>query len=512
MNLGVIGCGYVGLVSAAGFAELGHNVVAAESNVARLKLLQRGQSPFHEPYLPELLHKHTGARLQFRQSIEEAVQRAQVVFICVGTPSSPSGEADLSDMDVAVREILLCVRSHLVVVSKSTVPVGTCDAIRHTMTSNGVSPDLFSVASNPEFLREGTAVHDFLHPHRIVIGVNDERSRRLLNSVYWPLTSGRYYRSSDRVPGESKSGIPIITTTAESAELIKHASNGFLAMKISFINAVATIAESVGADISEVRAGLGSDPRIGSAFLDAGIGFGGPCLPKDLHAFRALARRAGYRFDLLSEVIRINQGQRFRFLEKVRLALSPLSGKRIAVLGLSFKGGTDDIRQSPAVDVVQHLVHQGAKVVAFDPVAMTQARKEFAEAAVSFAEDSYAAMMDADALLILTEWPEFAALDLKRVRNLLRTPIVLDGRNLYSPYQMKAVGLNYLSFGRPSTLVNSSAAGTLLFTPSTDDESELGTWDPHWMHLGEDRSSQLVKPWHADHRKGARNGEHPVNR
>jgi UDPglucose 6-dehydrogenase len=229
MNPGVIGCGYLGLVSAVGFAELGRNVVAAESNVARLKLLQKGQSPFHELHLPELLHKHTGARLQFRQSIEEAVQHAQVVFICVGTPSLSSGEADLSDVDVAVREISLCVRSHLLVVEKSTVPARTCDAIRHAMTLNSVPPALFSVASNPEFLREGTAVHDFLHPHRIVIGVNDERSRRLLNCVYQPLTSGKCYRSSDRVPGESKSGIPIIATTPESAELIKHASNGFLA-------------------------------------------------------------------------------------------------------------------------------------------------------------------------------------------------------------------------------------------------------------------------------------------
>ena len=470
MNIGVIGCGYVGLVSAAGFAELGHNVVAAESDSARLKLLQKGQSPFHERHLPELLYKHTGKRLQFRQSIEETLQRAKVVFICVGTPSSRSGEADLSDVDAAVHEISRCVRSHLLVVEKSTVPVHTCDAIRHTMILNGVSPDLFSVASNPEFLREGTAVRDFLHPYRIVIGVADERSRRLLNRVYLPLISGDYHRRSDCVLRESNGCIPIIDTTPECAELIKHASNGFLAMKISFINAVATIAESVGADISDVRAGLGSDPRIGSAFLDAGIGFGGPCFPKDLHAFRALARGAGYRFDLLSEVIRINEDQRVRFLAKVHMALSPLSGKRIAVLGLSFKGGTDDIRQSPAVEVVRHLVHEGARVTAFDPAAMIRARKEFSEAAVSFAADSYAAMTDADALLILTEWPEFAALDLKRVRNLLRTPIVLDGRNLYSPCQMKAVGLNYVSIGRPSALASSSAAGSLPLVSSTDND------------------------------------------
>ena len=493
MRIGVIGCGYVGLVSAACFAELGHDVVAAESDTARLKLLQTGQSPILEPHLPELLYKHTGTRLDFRPSIKEAVQRAQVVFICVGTPSLPNGEADLSDVDIAIRQISRSAESHLLIVEKSTVPVRTCDAIRKTMISSGVSPDLFHVASNPEFLREGTAVRDFLYPHRIVIGVDYDCSRQLLNRVYQPLISGNYYRSSDCVPGESKGGIPIIDTTPQSAELIKHASNAFLATKISFINAVATIAESVGADIGDVRAGLGSDPRIGPEFLDAGIGFGGPCFLKDLYAFRALAQTVGYRFELLSEVIRINQSQRFHFLQKVRIALSPLSGKRIAVLGLSFKGGTDDIRQSPALEIVQHLIHQGAKVAVFDPGAMTQARKALPEAAVSFAVDSYAAMTDADAVLILTEWPEFAALDLKRVCNLLRTPIILDGRNLYTSSQMKAAGLNYVSVGRPSSFVSSSAAEIVLFVSSTNDESVPKTRDPQWVQLGDDRSSQIVE-------------------
>jgi len=471
MNIGVIGCGYVGLVTAACFAELGHNVVAAENDAAKLALLQKGQSPVHERDLQELLQRHTGARLQFRESIGEAIQQAQVVFICVGTPSLRSGETDLSFVDAAVREISRCMRSHLLVVEKSTVPARTCRAIRRTMILSGVSPGLLSVASNPEFLREGTAVHDFLHPHRIVIGVADERSRRLLNRVFRPLTSGKYYRSPDRKSSDSNGGIRIIETTPESAELIKHASNVFLAMKISFINAVATIAESVGADISDVRAGLGSDPRIGSAFLDAGIGFGGSCFPKDLRAFRALAEEVGYRFDLLSEVIHINDGQRVRFFEKVRAALSPLQGKRIAALGLSFKGGTDDIRESPAVEVVQHLVHEGATVTAYDPAATIRARKEFSDITVSFAADSYAAMTDADALLILTEWPEFAALDLKRVRNLLRSPIVLDGRNLYSPSQMKAAGLDYMSIGRPAVLGGSGSPEPVVLSSSADDDS-----------------------------------------
>lgn len=469
MNIGVIGCGYVGLVTAACFAELGHNVVAAESDTAKLQLLRKGQSPVHERDLPSLLHKHTGTRLQFRESIAEAVQHAQVVFICVGTPSLHSGESDLSYVDAAVGEISRCMRSHLLVVEKSTVPARTCKAIRRTMLSHGLSPALFSVASNPEFLREGTAVRDFLHPHRIVIGVGDERSRRLMNRVYRPLTSGSYYRRSDCIPGELNGGIRVIETSPESAELIKHASNAFLAMKISFINAIATIAESVGADIGDVRAGLGSDPRIGSAFLDAGLGFGGSCFPKDLHAFRALADKAGYRFDLLSEVIRINDGQRVRFFEKVRTALSPLQGKRIAVLGLSFKGGTDDIRESPAVEVVRKLIHEGATVSAFDPAAMNRARREFSEVTVSVVADSYEAMTDADALLILTEWPEFADLDLNRVRNLLRSPIVVDGRNLYRPDRMMAAGLDYISIGRPPVLARSSAAELLVLLSSDDD-------------------------------------------
>lgn len=471
MNIGVVGCGYVGLVTAACFAELGHSVVAAECDASKLRILQKGQSPIHERDLPGLLRRHSGARLQFRQSIAEVVQHAQVVFICVGTPALHNGESDLSHVDAAVREISRCVRSHLLVVEKSTVPVRTCAAIRRAMILNGVSPDLFSVACNPEFLREGTAVRDFLYPDRIVIGVGDERAQRLLNRVYRPLTSGKYYRRCDRIPSGSSASIRIIETSPETAELIKHAANAFLAMKISFINAVATIAESVGADIGEICTGLGSDARIGSAFLNAGIGFGGSCFPKDLYAFRALADKAGYRFDLISEVIRINDDQRVRFVEKVRMALSPLRGKHIAVLGLSFKGGTDDIRESPAVEVLRRLIHEGVTVAAFDPAAMIRARKEFPEAAVRFAADPYKAMIDADALLILTEWPEFAALDLSRVRNLLRSPIVLDGRNLYSPSQMKTAGLDYTSVGRPPVLADSTQTESVALTSSADDAS-----------------------------------------
>jgi UDPglucose 6-dehydrogenase len=457
MKVAVIGCGYVGLVTAACFAELGHNVVAADCDAAKVHLLQKGISPVHERHLPELMQKHTGDRLRFQDSIAEAIQQAEVVFICVGTPSLRTGATDLSGVTSAVCEIARCLRSHLLIVEKSTVPARTCQVIRRALIRHGVSQALFSVASNPEFLREGSAVHDFLYPDRIVVGVTDYSARCMLQSLYLPLTSGTYHQRLDRIPGSTIGRIEFIETTPESAELIKHASNAFLAMKISFINAVANIAEAVGADIDDVRTGLGSDQRIGGAFLDAGIGYGGSCFTKDLPAFRAVAEKAGYRFDLLGEIIWINSGQRVRFLEKVRINLSPLRGKRIAVLGLAFKGGTDDIRESPAIALVRGLLDEGARVVAFDPAAMDHAAHEFSKGTLDFRTDPYQAMADADALLILTDWPEFAALDLSRVRRLLRSPLVLDGRNLYPPSKMEAAGLNYVSVGRSPVCLDSHA-------------------------------------------------------
>jgi len=457
MKVAVIGCGYVGLVTAACFAELGHNVAAADSDAVKVHLLQKGISPVHERHLPELMQKHTGDRLRFQDSIAEAIHQAEVVFICVGTPSLRSGAADLSGVSSAVCEIARCLRSHLLIVEKSTVPARTCQVIRRALIRQGVSQASFSLASNPEFLREGSAVHDFLYPDRIVVGVTDHSSRHMLQRLYMPLTSGTYHQNPDRIPGCTTGRIEFIETNPESAELIKHAANAFLAMKISFINAVANIAEAVGADIDDVRTGLGSDRRIGRAFLDAGIGYGGSCFTKDLPAFHAVAEKAGYRFDLLAEIMRINSGQRMRFLEKIRMNLSPLRGRRIAVLGLAFKGGTDDIRESPAVELVRGLLHEGARVVAFDPAAMDRAANEFPKGTLNFCTDLYQAMAEADALLILTDWPEFAALDLSRVRRLLRSPLVLDGRNLYPPNKMEAAGLNYISVGRSPVCLDSYA-------------------------------------------------------
>src|SRR5437660_5499821 len=334
-------------------------------------------------------------------------------------------------------------------IEKSTVPVYTSDWIRKIILRNAAPPDSFDVASNPEFLREGSAVTDFLYPDRIVVGADSERCASLLREIYAPLSDGSYYQRPDAIPKPARARIPppLIVTSAKSAELIKHASNAFLAMKISFINAVASICESVGANVQQVCEGIGSDSRIGSRFLNPGIGYGGSCFPKDLMAFRAVAKECGYDFRLLDEVIRINEDQRHRFLRKVRSVLWTFRGKRLGVLGLAFKGGTDDIRESPALLLVQELLREGCHVCAYDPAAMERA-KEVLKSGVEFASDAYEAAKGADALLILTEWEEFSSLDLERLRTLVKYPIVLDGRNLYDAAGMVEHGFSYYSWGR----------------------------------------------------------------
>ena len=452
MEIAVVGSGYVGLVAGSCFAELGHHVTLIDNDPVKIKMLAEGVIPIHEELLDQLIQRHHGTeRLKFSGSLAEAVKLAKVVFIAVGTPPKEDGEADLSYVEEVVRTIALNAQGYIVVVEKSTVPVLTHDWIRKVMILNGAAPDGFDVVSNPEFLREGTAVLDFLYPDRIVVGADTERSAQLVSVIYQPLTSGEYHRSKGALPAPPKATTPseLIVTSARSAELIKHASNAFLATKISFINAVASICEGVGADVQEVCRGMGSDSRIGNRFLSPGIGYGGSCFPKDLTAFRAVARECGYDFALLDEVISINEQQRQRFIRKIRQALWNLKGKRIAVLGLSFKGGTDDIRESPALAVVRNLVEDGAKVVVFDPAAMERARIELGET-VEYASDSYSACQEAEALLILTEWAEFASLDLVRVQKALRYPIVVDGRNLYSLTSMREAGFQYYSVGRPS--------------------------------------------------------------
>lgn len=459
MRLAVIGSGYVGLVSAACFAEMGHEVISVDNDVAKIAALEAGEVPIHERFLPELLRRHRGSRLRWSTSVPDAVQQSDAIFITVGTPQSETGECDLSYVEAVAHEIASAIHGRKLVVGKSTVPVRTCESLRRTLVLNGARPGWFSVASNPEFLREGTAVTDFLYPDRIVIGADDDWSVSLLEQIYRPLTSGAYYQRSDAIacPAYPQSAAPLIVTKANSAELIKHASNAFLAMKISFINAVANISEAVGADIAEVCAGIGSDSRIGPKFLQAGIGYGGSCFPKDVQAFRAVAEQSNYDFGLLTEVMRINAEQHSRFLKKVRNALWTLRGKRLAALGLAFKGDTDDIRESPAIAIIEALLQGGAKVCAYDPVAMPKAREVLPSDGVQYASDPYAAMADCDAVLILTEWKEFAALNLSRLRSLAKHPIVIDGRNLYSPEQMAKAGIIYHSIGRATVTPEQAA-------------------------------------------------------
>ncbi|MBT9330421.1 UDP-glucose dehydrogenase family protein [Paracidobacterium acidisoli] len=461
VSIAVVGSGYVGLVAAACFAEMGHRVVCVDNDESKVKMLREGGVPIHEDYLPELLGRYRNQGVEFTTDLSTAAKEAQVIFIAVGTPQSQTGSADLSYVDAVASEIARSIDSYKVIVEKSTVPVYTNEWVRRVIERNGVSKELFDVASNPEFLREGTAVIDFLHADRIVLGTDSEKAAALLQEVYAPLSSGSYYRSSTAVPGMrgESDPPPVLLTSTKAAELIKHASNAFLAMKISFINVVANICEAVGADIEEVAKGIGTDTRIGPRFLSAGIGYGGSCFPKDVAAFRYVSEQLGMEFELLSEVEKINTEQKARFFRKVRSALWTFRGKRIGVLGLAFKGGTDDIRESPALDIVKQLLHEGSTVSAFDPAAMDRTREVIPESAqMRYVGDAYAAANEADALLILTDWQEFRELDLARLHYTLRYPIIIDGRNLFEPSAMAERGFTYLSVGRPPAQQTRDAA------------------------------------------------------
>jgi len=449
MRIAVIGSGYVGLVAAACLSELGHQVTCVDNDLDKIAALNAGDTPIYEDYLQELLDRHRGANLSFTTSLTDAVRESMVVLIAVGTPIGANGDADLSFVESVTRDIARSVNGYKLIVEKSTVPVYTSAWMERALVLNGCDREEFDVASNPEFLREGSAIKDFLYPDRIVVGANTDRALRHLRELYGPLIDGSYAQQAGAVPIPDTARIPppYIETSAESAELIKHACNAFLAMKISFINAVANVCEAVGADIEDVCKGIGSDTRIGPRFLRAGVGYGGSCFPKDVAAFRSAARNHGYKFELLDEVHRINEQQRHRFMKKVRLALWTLKHKRLAVLGLAFKDGTDDVRESPAIQIIKMLLEEGCQITAFDPAAMERAKGILGQA-IAFAPDPYATAEGADALLILTEWKEFAALDLVRLRQLLNYPIVIDGRNLYSPQQMADAGLNYYSMGR----------------------------------------------------------------
>jgi len=454
VSICVIGSGYVGLVAAVCFAEMGHPVTCVDNDEARVKMLREGGVPIFEEGLPELLKKHGGKGVEFTTDLATAVKRSEAIFIAVGTPQGDTGAADLSYVEAVVSEIARAMEGYKVIVEKSTVPVYTNEWIRRVLHRHGVDPKSFDVVSNPEFLREGTAIQDFLHPDRIVVGAGEERSAAVMRRIYEPLTGGSYYTQAGALKGmcTEKNPARLLVTSAQSSEIIKHASNAFLALKISFINAVANLAEAVDGDIEDIAAGIGLDSRIGGKFLRAGLGYGGSCFPKDVAAFHWVAQQQGVDFQLLQEVRKINETQKDIFFNKVLSALWTLRGKRLAALGLAFKGDTDDIRESPAIDVIRKLLEAGATVTAFDPAAMERAKEVLpATAKMHYAEDMYSAAKDADAVLILTDWKAFAEIDLVRLNKAVKFPIVIDGRNLYKPQRMLENGFTYVSVGRPAS-------------------------------------------------------------
>jgi len=453
VSICVIGSGYVGLVAAVCFAEIGHQVICVDNNEAKVKTLREGGVPIFERHLPELLARHRERGVSFTTDLRAAVEHSEAIFIAVGTPQGENGAADLSSVEAVVAEIASSIRGYKVIVEKSTVPVHTSERIREVLYRHGVDAQHFDVVSNPEFLREGTAIDQFLHPDRIVVGANSERAAELMRRIYEPLTSGLYYAQAEALPGACNAfaAAKLLLTSTQSAEIIKHASNAFLAMKISFINAVANLAESADANIEEIAYGIGLDKRIGPGFLRAGLGYGGSCLPKDVAAIHFVGKQKGVDFQLFEEVRKINENQKNLFFDKVCDALWTLRGKRLAALGLAFKGDTDDIRESPAIDAIKKLLEQGATVTAFDPAAMERAQAVLPPANnLHYASGIYEACAGADAVLILTDWKDFAEIDLERLYGVLRFPVMIDGRNLYKPQRMIDHGFSYFSMGRPA--------------------------------------------------------------
>lgn len=419
----------MGLVTGACFANLGNEVICVDNDLRKVEMLKKGKSPIYEPGLTEMVQTNIREkRLSFSDSIALMVRRAGVIFVCVGTPPKDNGEADLTAVESVSREIAHHMTTYRLVVDKSTVPVQTGEWVHRTIAANRRKNVPFDVASNPEFLREGSAIQDFLSPDRVVIGVESKRAEKILKELYRPLKA------------------PILVTDIKSAELIKHASNSFLAAKISFINLVSRVCEAVGADVQKVAEGMGLDRRIEPRFLNAGIGFGGFCFPKDLSAFIRIGEKLGIEFGLLREVLEINESQKVAFIEKIRKHLWNLKGKHIGILGLSFKPDTDDMRFAPSIDIINSLLKEEVQLRLYDPQAMPLAKKMFPK--TTFARNPYEAAKGADALAILTEWPEFLEIDLPRIKKILRHPIIFDGRNLYDRDKMKKMGFQYYGVGR----------------------------------------------------------------
>jgi UDPglucose 6-dehydrogenase len=433
MKIAVVGTGYVGLVVGACLAETGNDVICVDSNAAKIRSLRRGVMPIYEPGLEELVRRNQSEkRLSFTTVLPRAVRASTIVFIAVATPQDEDGAADLQHVMAVARDVARAMKGYTVVVDKSTVPVGTAAKVREVIRRETTHP--FSVVSNPEFLKQGAAVEDFLKPDRVVIGVEDPRAADLMMELYAPFT---------------RTGAPILIMDCASAEMTKYAANAILATRISFMNEIANVCDACGGDVDQVRRAVGADRRIGTSFLFPGIGYGGSCFPKDVAALGRFAQDKGYDFQILKAVEQVNRDQRVRFVDQIERRLRPLKGKTLAVWGLAFKPRTDDMREAPSITVINRLLASGAKVQAFDPEAERVARGIFGSK-VHLADKAYDALKGADALAIITEWNEFREPDFDRMRKLMRTPLIFDGRNLYKPAHMKALGFTYVSIGRPT--------------------------------------------------------------
>jgi UDPglucose 6-dehydrogenase len=431
MDISIIGSGYVGLVTGACFADVGHNVICVDNDRKKVEALRSGKVPIYEPGLEEVIHRNVSARrLRFTESTEDGVKHSLVVFIAVPTPPLADGSVDLTYIEKVAREIAAVLTEYRVIVDKSTVPVKTGEKVADTIRRYNKAGVDFDVVSNPEFLREGCAVNDLMNPDRIVIGANGDRALALMKKIYEPFM------------------VPIMVTDINSAELIKHAANSFLALKISYINAISAICEASGADVDKVADGIGADKRIGRSFLNAGLGYGGSCFPKDLAAFIAISERLGVPFTLLKEVQEINKAQRERFVRKIRDTLWVLKDKKIAIWGLTFKPDTDDVRSSVAIDVANDLLREGALVQAYDPKGMARVEELKLCPGIEMKDSALEAVSDAEALILATEWHEFNNIDLDEVKKAMHTPIIFDGRNLFDPGTMTQLGFQYYGIGR----------------------------------------------------------------
>jgi UDPglucose 6-dehydrogenase len=456
MKISVIGAGYVGLTTAACLAQIGHDVFCSESDLEKLTKLHNGVMPLFEPHLEDVIKAGRKAgRLKFG-STEDAISWGDAIFICVGTPPLPNGDADLSAIEGVARTIAKRGSGYRLVIEKSTVPVQTGAQLRKHLSVHSTDGLKHDVASNPEFLREGSSVEDFLHPDRIVIGTDSPRATEMLRRIYAPIIQQNFACPLHSNCSGRKTPIFLATDT-NSAELIKHASNSFLAMKISFINMVANLCEVVGADITNVAQGMGLDPRIGAAFLSPGIGFGGFCFPKDVQAFIRIAEKSGCDFSLLKEVEKINQHRVEHFLEKLRKELWIVRGKKIAVWGLAFKPNTDDVRFAPSISLVKSLLDEGADVRVYDPEAMEKAKSVLPS--VAYCSNPYEAAEGADAIVIVTEWDEFRQVNWDRIRSVVERPLVVDGRNMLDSQEMARRGFHYISIGRPPIMPSTPLTG-----------------------------------------------------